>query len=142
MPEWTLAAVYPLYFEIATVEQAQKVREVLFKQFLMPGGLRTTLDHSGQQWDAPNGWAPLQWMAVHGLLNYGYTDDARIIAERWLQINEKVYGNTGKMMEKYNVEDLSLLSGGGEYPTQDGFGWTNGVAVGFKRLMEQSSQNP
>ena len=142
MPEWTLAAVYPLYFEIATVEQAQKVREVLFKQFLMPGGLRTTLDHSGQQWDAPNGWAPLQWMAVHGLLNYGYTDDASLIAERWLEINEKVYGNTGKMMEKYNVEDLSLLSGGGEYPTQDGFGWTNGVAVGFKRLMEQSSQNP
>ena len=142
MTEWTLAAVYPLYFEIATPEQAEKVRAVLFKQFLMPGGLRTTLDHSGQQWDAPNGWAPLQWMAVHGLLNYGYTDDARLIAERWLDINEKVYSDTGKMMEKYNVEDLSLLSGGGEYPTQDGFGWTNGVAVGLKKLVEERDLKP
>lgn len=142
MNEWTMAAVYPLYFDIATPEQAEAVRAVLIKQFLQPGGLRTTLDHSGQQWDAPNGWAPLQWMAVHGLLNYGYAEDANLIADRWLTINEKVYGNTGKMMEKYNVEDLSLLSGGGEYPTQDGFGWTNGVALGFKKLMEESTKEP
>ena len=142
MNEWTMAAVYPLYFDIATTEQAEAVRAVLIQQFLQPGGLRTTLDHSGQQWDAPNGWAPLQWMAVHGLLNYGYAEDANLIADRWLTINEKVYGNTGKMMEKYNVEDLSLLSGGGEYPTQDGFGWTNGVALGFKKLMEESTKEP
>ena len=140
MQEWTLAAVYPLYFELATPEQAAQVRATLIKQFLKPGGLLTTVDHSGQQWDAPNGWAPLQWMAVYGLLNYGYTDDATLIADRWLNINEKVYANTGKMMEKYNVEDLSLISGGGEYPTQDGFGWTNGVALGFKKLMEKTNE--
>ena len=104
--------------------------------FLKEGGLVTTLDHSGQQWDAPNGWAPLQWLAVNGLLNYGYVDEAKEIMTRWLTLNEKVYANTGKMMEKYNVEDLSLLSGGGEYPTQDGFGWTNGVALGFKKILE------
>ena len=33
------------------------------------------------------------------------------------------------MMEKYDVVDLSRPAGGGEYPTQDGFGWTNGVAL-------------
>jgi alpha,alpha-trehalase len=30
-------------------------------------------------------------------------------------------------MEKYNVENTQLEAGGGEYPAQDGFGWTNGV---------------
>ena len=37
------------------------------------------------------------------------------------------------MMEKYNVADLRLIAGGGEYPLQDGFGWTNGVALGLLR---------
>jgi len=132
----TLAGVSPLFFSIATDEQAEQVKNVLISSFLKEGGLVTTLNHSGQQWDAPNGWAPLQWLAVNGLLNYGYTDEAKEIMTRWLALNEKVYANTGKMMEKYNVEDLSLLSGGGEYPTQDGFGWTNGVALGFKKILE------
>ncbi|MGN7514379.1 MAG: alpha,alpha-trehalase TreF [Allomuricauda sp.] len=135
-PQLTLAGVTPLFFEIATPEQAAKVKDVIMNTFLKEGGLVTTLEHSGQQWDAPNGWAPLQWLAVNGLLNYGYVDEAKEIMTRWLTLNEKVYANTGKMMEKYNVEDLSLLSGGGEYPTQDGFGWTNGVALGFKKILE------
>lgn len=135
-PKLTLAGVTPLFFDIASPEQAAKVKEVIMGTFLKEGGLVTTLEHSGQQWDAPNGWAPLQWLAVNGLLNYGYMDEAKEIMTRWLDLNEKVYQNTGKMMEKYNVEDLSLLSGGGEYPTQDGFGWTNGVALGFKKILE------
>ena len=32
-------------------------------------------------------------------------------------------------MEKYNVEDMTKTAGGGEYPSQDGFGWTNGVLI-------------
>nr|WP_299382167.1 trehalase family glycosidase [Allomuricauda sp.] len=136
-PNRTLAAMFPLYFQIATKEQAAQVKDVILEQFLKDGGLVTTLEHSGQQWDAPNGWAPLQWIGVKGLLNYGYKDEAVDIMKRWLALNEKVYKNTGKMMEKYNVEDLSLLSGGGEYETQDGFGWTNGVALGFKQILAQ-----
>ncbi|MBT8237795.1 MAG: trehalase [Croceitalea sp.] len=135
--ELTLAGAYPLFYGVATRAQAEGVKNVIMEKFLKDGGLVTTLDHSGQQWDAPNGWAPLQWIAVNGLLAYGYNDEAKEIMERWLALNEKVYRNTGKMMEKYNVEDLSLLSGGGEYETQDGFGWTNGVAVGFKKILDQ-----
>ena len=139
--ELSLAGAYPLFFEIATEEQAENVKNVLMETFLKDGGLVTTLDHSGQQWDAPNGWAPLQWIAVKGLLNYGYESEAIEIMERWLALNEKVYKDTGKMMEKYNVEDLSLISGGGEYPTQDGFGWTNGVALGFKKMLDELKDN-
>ncbi|MGB5654615.1 MAG: trehalase family glycosidase, partial [Robiginitalea sp.] len=135
--EITLAGVYPLYFGIASKSQAASVVERLVADFLKPGGLVSTLRVTGQQWDAPNGWAPLQWMAVKGLMNYGYTDEAREIMQRWLALNERVYRAEGKMMEKYNVIDTTLASGGGEYPTQDGFGWTNGVALGFRDLLEQ-----
>ncbi|MGB5402747.1 alpha,alpha-trehalase TreF [Robiginitalea sp.] len=135
--EMTLAGVYPLYFGIASKSQAAGVVERLVADFLKPGGLVCTLRVTGQQWDAPNGWAPLQWMAVKGLLNYGYTEEAREIMQRWLALNERVYREEGKMMEKYNVSDTTLSSGGGEYPTQDGFGWTNGVALGFRDLLEQ-----
>lgn len=135
--EVTLAGVYPLYFGIASKAQAEMVMERLREDFLKPGGLVSTLRVTGQQWDAPNGWAPLQWMAVGGLLKYGYTDLAREIMERWLALNQRVYRENGKMMEKYNVQDTTLLSGGGEYPTQDGFGWTNGVALGFRDLLDQ-----
>ncbi|MEO1485820.1 MAG: alpha,alpha-trehalase TreF [Bacteroidota bacterium] len=135
--EKTLAACFPLYFGLATKEQAAGVKTVLLEEFLKEGGLLTTLEHSGQQWDAPNGWAPLQWIAVKGLMNYGYDAEAKDIMRRWLTLNEKVYRNTGKMMEKYNVEDMTLLSGGGEYETQDGFGWTNGVALGFQKMLEE-----
>ena len=134
--ELTLAGAFPLFFGVANREQAEGVKNVLMETFLKDGGLVTTLKPSGQQWDAPNGWAPLQWMAVKGLLLYGYQEEAKEIMKRWLALNEKVFKNTGKMMEKYNVEDLSLLSGGGEYETQDGFGWTNGVALGFKEILD------
>lgn len=135
--EITLAGVYPLYFKLASNNQAGKVRDRIMEDFLKPGGLVTTLRVTGQQWDAPNGWAPLQWMTVKGLLNYGYRDEAREIMERWLALNERVYRKEGKMMEKYNVVDTTLRTGGGEYPNQDGFGWTNGVALGFRALLSE-----
>jgi alpha,alpha-trehalase len=46
-----------------------------------------------------------------------------------VKLNEKVYKATGKLMEKYNVVDIDKDAGGGEYPGQDGFGWTNGVLL-------------
>ena len=94
----------------------------------MVTGVQTcALPISVQQWDAPNGWAPLQWIAIKGLMNYNFTTLAKDTAQRWMRINENVYSNTGKMMEKYNVVTTGLKAGGGEYPSQDGFGWTNGV---------------
>lgn len=124
---WTLAGVAPLFFHLASPDQANRVAAAIRQKFLRPGGVVTTLVKTGQQWDAPNGWAPLQWMTIHGLENYGEHELAAEIAHRWLALNDAVYRNTGKMMEKYNVEDLGLTAGGGEYPSQDGFGWTNGV---------------
>lgn len=123
----SLAATFPLFFEIATPNQATAVSEALEKQFLKHGGFSTTLITTGQQWDAPNGWAPLQWMAYKGLKNYGFDELANDAKKRWLSLNQKVYRAAGKMTEKYDVWNENGEASGGEYPNQDGFGWTNGV---------------
>jgi alpha,alpha-trehalase len=130
----TLGGIAPLFFKIASLQQADLIAEIIQAKFLKPGGVVTTLKHTGQQWDAPNGWAPLQWMTIIGLENYGHHSLAKTIAERWLALNDKVFAATGKMMEKYNVEDITQLAGGGEYPGQDGFGWTNGVYLALQKL--------
>jgi alpha,alpha-trehalase len=126
---FSLAACYPLFFEIADFEKAASVSNIIEKEFLKPGGVITTLNHTGQQWDAPIGWAPLQYITILGLKNYGFKRLASEIKYRWLELNKSVFYRNKKMFEKYNVEDISLSAGGGEYPLQDGFGWTNGVAI-------------
>ncbi len=125
----TLAAAAPLYFGLASPEQGRMVAARLEREFLKPGGFVTTLVHSGQQWDAPNGWPPLEWLAIEGVRRYGGAALARAARDRWLALNRRTYRATGRMMEKYDVTDLNRRAGGGEYPTQDGFGWTNGVAL-------------
>ncbi len=124
---FTLAGVYPLFFNLAGKNQANLVAQTIRRKFLKEGGVVTTLINTGEQWDDPNGWAPLQWITYHGLKNYGINALADSIANRWLSLNMKVYFATGKMMEKYDVVNMNKPGGGGEYPLQDGFGWTNGV---------------
>lgn len=131
----SLAAAYPLYFQAADKAKAKKVASRLLEDFLQPGGFVTTLENTGQQWDWPNGWAPLQWITINGLFNYGYIDAGEEAIDRWLRRNREVYKATGKMMEKYNVVDTTLLAGGGEYALQDGFGWTNGVALALEEIQ-------
>ncbi len=125
----SLAGLFPLYFNLATGEQSKQVANIIKEKFLMPGGVVTTLETTGQQWDAPNGWAPLHWITIKGLLNYGHAELANEISKRWIQLNTDVFKRTGKLMEKYNVADTHLEAGGGEYEGQDGFGWTNGVIL-------------
>jgi alpha,alpha-trehalase len=137
--KWSAAGAMPLFTNLATPHHAMFVEQALRNRFLKDGGIVTTLYHTGQQWDAPNGWPPLQYIAVKGLMNYGYKDLPKTIATRWMAINEKVFAATGKMMEKYNVENISLISGGGEYPTQDGFGWTNGVYLKFIEMFKSKT---
>ncbi len=137
----TLAGLYPFCFfperqgflSLQCSQAAVLVREKL----LQPGGLLASDQNTGEQWDAPNGWAPLEWMALTGLNRGGQRGLAREVAERWTKLNEKVFKETGKMMEKYNVADLNTPAGGGEYASQDGFGWSNGV---YLAMMEWLSK--
>jgi alpha,alpha-trehalase len=129
----SLAGVFPLYYHLADEKQAKSVAEIVKKEFLKDGGVVTTLNETGQQWDYPNGWAPLQWITIKGLEKYNQENLANDITKRWLSHNEAVYKRTGKLMEKYNVVEINHEGGGGEYPLQDGFGWTNGVNIALIR---------
>ncbi|VFQ69118.1 unnamed protein product [Cuscuta campestris] len=101
---------------------------------LLPAGIAMTLTKTGQQWDYPNGWAPIQHMIVEGLVKSGLGEAKELandIARRWLRTNYAVYRKTGAMYEKYDVEKCGEFGGGGEYISQTGFGWSNGVVLAF-----------
>ena len=146
----TAATLYPLFVRASSPAQAGAVARVVRAQLLAPRGLSTTTVFTGQQWDAPNGWAPLQWIAVMGLRSYGQAGLAAAIAQRWTQANLELYRRRGRLVEKYNVEKPAVgragepqtadIGVGGEYPTQDGFGWSNGVLRKLLALYPASKQ--
>jgi len=135
----TAATAYPLFVDLVDDRRAARVAGTMRAKLLMPHGLATTIEDTGQQWDAPNGWAPLQWIAIDGLRRHGGQELATKIAERWVAENARVYCKTGKLVEKYNVRDAGE-GAGGEYPVQDGFGWTNAVTIKLLELYPQLSR--
>lgn len=126
------ATLYPLFVGLASDAQAASVARIVAQQLLKPGGVATTTLDTGQQWDAPNGWAPLQWIAVTGLRRYNQVALAATVACRWIVNVNDGYRRSGKLVEKYDVIHTGQGGAGGEYPLQDGFGWTNGV---LRKLM-------
>ena len=132
VPRVSAATLYPLFVALAAKPQAAAVARAVSRDLLKAGGIVTTPLTSGQQWDAPNGWAPLQWIGVLGLRQYAIMPLAETIACRWMLGVNRVYRESGKLVEKYDVMATGREGGGGEYPTQDGFGWTNGV---MRKLM-------
>lgn len=129
----TPAGIYPFCFINEKPDYmsllGKKVAAVLEAKLLKDGGFVTSEYNSGEQWDAPNGWAPHEWMMIWGLDRCGQKNLASKAAKRWINLNINVYKNTGKLMEKYNVTDINKEAGGGEYGEQDGYGWTNGVLL-------------
>ncbi|CAL4122557.1 unnamed protein product, partial [Meganyctiphanes norvegica] len=106
-----------------------------------PGGIPTSLMNSGQQWDLPNGWAPLQHIVVLGFHKASkHHPDAEVkaltLATNWVVNNYNNYKSKTPhvMMEKYDVTSLGVGGGGGEYENQEGFGWSNGVVMKFLNM--------
>jgi alpha,alpha-trehalase len=126
MPRVSAATLYPLFVSLASKPQAEAVANITARELLKVGGIVTTTLDTGEQWDSPNGWAPVQWIAISGLRDYDETPLAATIACRWMANVNDLYRQSGKLVEKYNVVS-GRSGGGGEYPLQDGFGWTNGV---------------
>lgn len=131
----TAAALFPLYVKAAAQDRADKVAAATSSRLLKPGGITTTTINSGQQWDAPNGWAPLQWVAAEGLQNYGQEKVAMDVTWRFLKNVQHTYDREKKLVEKYDVSSTGTGGGGGEYPLQDGFGWSNGVTLKMLDLV-------
>ncbi len=127
------ATLYPLFTGCASPRQAAAVAVAVRATLLRAGGIVTTPLATGEQWDAPNGWAPLQWIGVSGFNRYGERPLAEAVACHWMLNVRRLYRQSGKLVEKYDVVN-ERSGGGGEYPLQDGFGWTNGVTRRFMTL--------
>lgn len=139
---WSLAGFYPMWAGMLTEAQAKALVDKLPK-FEFEGGLVSCLKakHIGSkfgiappmQWDYPNGWAPLHWFVIKGLENYGYFEDARRIAQKWIKNNLIAFEKDGIFWEKYNAVDPTKRPKDGVYPQQKGFGWTNAIFVALSQ---------
>ncbi len=135
---FSAASLTPFYVKMSSAKKAHSSAHAVRNLLLTPGGILSTALDTGEQWDKPNAWAPLQWMAVIGFENYGEKDLAQEIATNWIQTVDQFYQKHHKLVEKYDITNKeSRPGGGGEYPLQDGFAWTNGVT--YQLLMRYSN---
>nr|QYJ58449.1 trehalase [Eriocheir sinensis] len=126
--------------EVSRARTMEKVINYLKNKGVLDyiGGVPTSMEDSGQQWDFPNAWAPLQHLIIMGLyearnIHHAVEELSFDLAEKWIRSNWKGYQELNAMFEKYNVSVVGKAGGGGEYDVQDGFGWSNGVAM---RLLD------
>lgn len=137
-----ITTFYPLWAGLASPHQAARVVQNLPK-FEAPGGLLTSTHVSGNQWDAPFGWAPMHLLAIQGLSRYGYEEDAHRITQKFLNLVFQEFEKTGTLVEKYDVENCSANVSAeiffGYSSNEIGFGWTNGVVLELLAMLEQSS---
>ena len=143
----SLATFFPMWAGMVDEKQAESLVKAL-RRFEHKGGLATTdalplgqfvLGSMPTQWAYPNGWAPLQFIVVKALERYGYHDDARRIANKWLKNNLNWFQQNGVFLEKYNVVSPDKPPLKGVYPSQTGFGWTNSV---FERFCQDYVDRP
>jgi len=131
---------FPLWAGIASPAQAARLRENL-SRFEAPGGLLTSTEVTGNQWDAPFGWAPLQMIAVDGLRRYGFHEDANRIAAKFVSLVAKEFDEHGTIVEKYDVRrresDVAADIKFGYSANQVGFGWTNGAVLDLLAGMRE-----
>ncbi|GLV34473.1 Trehalase [Carabus blaptoides fortunei] len=136
--------VAPLWVNMGDVTSnkrtVQKIMKYLIKEGIenFPGGTPSSLVHSGEQWDMPNAWPPLQAIIVQGL--HAADDEAanklaEDLASAWVRANHIGYQTTKEMFEKYDAIVPGQFGGGGEYTVQEGFGWTNGVLLEFLEMF-------
>lgn len=137
----SLAMFVPLWAGMLKEDQAKILVKNLTK-FECDGGLATTdgsilkktiSNSTPVQWAYPNGWAPLHFLVVRGLEGYGYNQEAKRIANKWLKTNLSWYKAHGVFLEKYNVVQPNKKPVEGVYPSQTGFGWTNAI---FERFCQ------
>ena len=132
-----LTMFYPLWAGAASKQQAEALTRQL-KLFERKGGLQMSTRDTGAQWDAPFGWAPTNWIAVKGLQDYGFHADARRISCAFTGTVDRSLAKDGTIREKYNMvlgnADVKITAG---YKANViGFGWTNGVYLKMRHLIQ------
>ena len=138
----TVAGVYPLNVGIATRERAERAVSIIERNLQKPYGVVQSVRFvENFQWDWPNGWAPMQLRVVEGLMRYGYNRLALRLVKKWLFVNIKVFRETGKLWEKYDVVH-GTIGMPDRYPTPHGFAWTNACFLIMSQILEFLEKNP
>ena len=134
---FSAASFYPLAFNLVTKEEADITIKNLFRIEQKHGiSACEKYDVSGIfQWHYPNGWAPLQYIVIKGLMNYGYSEDAERIAKKYKDLVDENFKTTGNIWEKYNVADGST-DVTNEYDMPAMLGWTSGVYLFCKHILD------
>ncbi|KAM7222162.1 glycoside hydrolase family 37 protein [Rhypophila decipiens] len=156
-PFWTGAAPAHLKNNPLAVKRAySRVADMLNRK---GGAIPASNFFTGQQWDEPNVWPPLQHALMDGLLKtpptFGKEDPDYIdvqnlalkLGQRYLDSTFCTWRSTGGatsvtpklagldeqangiMFEKYSDNSTNAAGAGGEYEVVEGFGWTNGVLL-------------
>jgi len=139
----SVTSFWAMWAGMASEAQARRMMRVSLSKFEATGGLVTGTEESrgpvslarpNRQWDYPYAWPPHQMLAWEGLARYGYMDDARRLAYRWMFMITTAFVNfNGIVPEKFDAVALSHLVTA-EYGNQgtqfayvprEGFGWTN-----------------
>lgn len=138
----TVAGVYPVNVGIAARDQAEAVKNTVEKTLQKKYGVAQSVRFvENYQWDWPNGWAPIQVRVVEGLMRYGYNRLALRLVKKWLFVNIKVFRETGKLWEKYDVVH-GKVGMPDRYPTPHGFAWTNACFLIISQILEFLQKHP
>jgi len=133
-----VTSLYPMWAGVATREQAAEIVKKL-NLFERPGGLSMSNTATGLQWDEPYGWAPTNWIGVAGLEAEGFRDEARRLAKAFDATVDAGFAKDGTIREKYNVGsgNANVQVSAGYKVNVIGFGWTNGVYLKMKQVLEE-----
>ena len=135
---YSAASLFPLFTGMASKEQAKatvKRLDLLELEY----GITCCEEHPSDciyQWDYPNGWPPIQLIALVGLQKYGYQEEALRIAKKYVDLAEKIFETTGCLWEKYNVLEGNVQVVN-EYEMPPMMGWSAGVYLYAKNMLEQ-----
>jgi alpha,alpha-trehalase len=136
------AAVFSLmYARILDADEAAALREKALAALEYPHGIATCAERDygfTYQWSFPNAWAPLQYLAIRGLDNYGFSHDARRIAGKYVAMVANTYKTTNNLWEKYNVVEGNV-NVTNEYKMPPMMGWTAGIFVWTDEYLRQQT---
>lgn len=159
---YSLAGFVPMWGELATYEEAKRMRKKL-ALFETEYGLTITakislppllkFDHvppayrhsiisllTPKQWDYPHIWSPLEYLTVIGLIRYGFIDDAVRIMKKSVKANIRIFKKYGSLLEKMDA-NTGEMPKTFWYPTQLGFGWTNAIVYRYVHLLDLIKKN-
>lgn len=120
-----------LYAKVLSKEEVMAMKTELLNALEFPYGISACENKDYgyvYQWSYPNGWAPLNYLSVRGLDNYGLKEDAKRISKKYQMMVSNSFKETNNLWEKYNIVEgnVNVVN---EYKMPTMIGWTAGVFV-------------